>query len=69
MLFLAADPQERRQVLERFYGLNTGLIARFYAGQNTLLDKLRILSGRPPVKFSRAYSAVFRYKPGNRPAN
>jgi len=69
MLFLAADPQERRQVLERFYGLNTGLIARFYAGQNTLLDKLRILSGRPPVKLSRAYSAVFRYKPGNRPAN
>jgi lycopene beta-cyclase len=65
MLFLAADPHERRHVLERFYGLNAGLIARFYAGQNTLMDKLRILSGKPPVKMSRAYTAVFRY-PGNK---
>jgi lycopene beta-cyclase len=61
MLFLAADPHERRHVLERFYGLNAGLIARFYAGQNTLLDKLRILSGKPPVKLNRAYKAVFDY--------
>ena len=62
MLFLAADPHERRHVLERFYGLNDGLIARFYAGQNTLLDKLRILSGKPPVKLKRAFKAVFAYK-------
>ncbi|MCP4001532.1 MAG: lycopene beta-cyclase CrtY [Gammaproteobacteria bacterium] len=61
MLFLAADPHERRHILERFYGLNGGLIARFYAGQNTLLDKLRILSGKPPVKLNRAYTAVFNY--------
>jgi lycopene beta-cyclase len=61
MLFLAAGPHERRQVLERFYGLNAGLIARFYAGANTGLDKLRILSGKPPVKMSRAFKAVFLY--------
>ena len=63
MLFLAADPHERRQVLERFYGLNEALIARFYAGANTRLDKLRILTGKPPVKMSRAFKAVFLYKP------
>ena len=65
MLFLAAGPQERRQVLERFYKLRPGLIARFYAGENTLLDKLRILSGKPPVKMSRAYKAVFGYQSGS----
>lgn len=69
MLFLAAGPQERRHVLERFYKLRPGLIARFYAGDNTLLDKLRILSGKPPVKMSRAYKAVFGYQSGSaRPA-
>jgi len=62
MLFLAAEPEQRRHVLERFYGLNPGLIARFYAGRNNGLDKLRILIGKPPVKISRAYDAVFRYK-------
>ena len=65
MLFLAAGPHERRQVLQRFYGLNAGLIARFYAGANTGLDKLRILSGKPPVKMTRAFKAVFLYKSGH----
>jgi len=64
MLFLAAAAPERRHVLERFYGLNAGLIARFYAGSNTLPDKLRILLGKPPVKLTRAYAAVFDYKHG-----
>ncbi|MGI9290878.1 MAG: lycopene beta-cyclase CrtY [Gammaproteobacteria bacterium] len=62
MLFLAADSHERRHVLERFYGLNEDLIARFYAGHNTLVDKCRILIGKPPVKLNRAYRAVFRYR-------
>jgi lycopene beta-cyclase len=38
MLFLAADGQARWQVIQRFYGLNAGLIARFYAGRNTWTD-------------------------------
>ena len=61
MLFLAAEPAERRVVLERFYGLNEGLIGRFYAGRNTLADKVRILSGKPPVGLGRAFDAVFRH--------
>jgi lycopene beta-cyclase len=64
MLFLAAAAPERRHVLERFYGLNAALIARFYAGNNTLPDKLRILLGKPPVKLERAFAAVFNYTPG-----
>jgi len=62
MLFLAAGPAERRIVLQRFYHLNPSLIERFYAGENTLLDKARILIGKPPVKISRAFDAVFRYR-------
>ena len=61
MLFLAAEPLQRRQVLERFYGLNEGLISRFYAGRNTGTDKLRILVGKPPVPLGRAWQAVFGY--------
>ena len=55
-------PAERRIVLQRFYHLNDRLIERFYAGENTIADKLRILIGKPPVKISRAYDAVFRYR-------
>jgi len=62
MLFLAANPRERRSILERFYGLNDSLIARFYAGQNTLADKLRILTGKPPVPIRPAFKSVFRYQ-------
>ena len=63
MLFLAAAPDERRHVLARFYGLNERLIRRFYAGRNTLADKIRVLVGKPPVPLARAWDAVFRYEP------
>lgn len=58
MLFRAAEPAERYRVLERFYTLDPGLIARFYAGQSTLFDRLRVLSGKPPVPIGRAISAI-----------
>jgi lycopene beta-cyclase len=54
MLFLAAEPPERRAVLERFYRLPESVIARFYAGSTTAADKARILIGRPPVSLRRA---------------
>ena len=63
MLFLAAEPAERRQIMERFYGLSPALIARFYAGRNTLADKARILTGKPPVSIGRALNSIFRYRP------
>ena len=54
MLFEAADPYERRHVMQRFYRLPEPLIERLYAGRSTLADKARILTGRPPVPVGRA---------------
>jgi lycopene beta-cyclase len=45
-------------VLERFYGLPEALIARFYAARLTGLDKLRILSGKPPVPIGAALRCI-----------
>ena len=54
MLFRAAKPEKRYKVLERFYGLNEGLVARFYRKRITKADKLRILMGKPPVPIHKA---------------
>jgi len=58
MLFKAAEPAERYKVLERFYRLDPRLIGRFYAGRSTMLDKLRVLTGKPPVPLGRAVAAI-----------
>ena len=58
MLFKAAEPDERYRILERFYRLNPQLVGRFYAGRSTAIDKLRILTGKPPVPINRAIAAI-----------
>ncbi|MET3761026.1 lycopene beta-cyclase CrtY [Sphingomonas sp. UYEF23] len=58
MLFRAAEPEERYRVLERFYRLDQRLVRRFYAGRSTMMDKARILTGKPPVPISRALRAI-----------
>ncbi|MET3824703.1 lycopene beta-cyclase [Sphingomonas sp. PvP055] len=58
MLFRAAEPEERYRVLERFYRLDSQLVRRFYAGQSTMMDKARILTGKPPVPIGRALQAI-----------
>ncbi|WP_431469134.1 lycopene beta-cyclase CrtY [Sphingosinithalassobacter sp. LHW66-3] len=58
MLFRAAEPGERYRILERFYRLDAGLIARFYAGHSTATDRLRVLSGKPPVPIGKAVAAI-----------
>lgn len=63
MLFLAGRPDGRWQVMQRFYRLNPGLIARFYAGRLTLADKARILTGKPPVPVGEALQAVLKQTP------
>lgn len=60
MLFRAADPAERYRIFQRFYRLSPALIARFYAGASTRADKLRLLSGKPPVPVGRAVTALAR---------
>lgn len=42
-------PEQRWLILQRFYRLNDGLITRFYAGQLTYYDMIRILVGKPPL--------------------
>jgi lycopene beta-cyclase len=54
MLFCAAEPDQRYRIFERFYGLSDPLIRRFYAGRLNWNDKVRVLSGKPPVPVLRA---------------
>lgn len=63
MLFMAGEADKRWQVMQRFYTLNEGLIARFYAGQLTLADKARILAGKPPVPVGEAMLAILKLTP------
>lgn len=58
-LFQASAPERRYRLLERFYGLDIDLISRFYAGRSTLADKIRVLSGKPPIPISRALPCLF----------
>ncbi len=54
MLFMAAKPEERYVILERFHRLPTPLVERFYANRLQWADKIRILVGRPPVPIIEA---------------
>jgi len=58
MLFRAAQPERRYRILERFYRLPEPLIARFYAARSTAFDKVRILSGKPPVPVAAAVGCL-----------
>jgi len=59
MLFRAAAPGDRWAVMQRFYGLPEPLISRFYAGHPSWRDRLRILTGKPPVPLGAALRAAF----------
>jgi lycopene beta-cyclase len=61
MLFMAAQPEERFKVLQRFYHFHQTRIERFYAGDLKISDCIRILSGRPPVPIRKAVRClIFR---------
>ncbi|MEQ1496643.1 MAG: lycopene beta-cyclase CrtY [Novosphingobium sp.] len=60
MLFNAARPDERYKVFAHFYRLSPDLIARFYSGAPKPIDRMRILSGRPPVPITSAIKALLR---------
>lgn len=65
MMFRAAGPADRRRIFERFYRLPQPLIARFYSGKLTLLDKARLVAGKPPVPVTAALRAICQ--PAHRP--
>ena len=58
MIFHAAAPHHRYRIFERFYRLSEPLVARFYSGDLTMLDKARILTGRPPVPIGAALRSL-----------
>jgi lycopene beta-cyclase len=59
MLFHAARPERRYRAFEHFYRLERPVIERFYAGRSSPGDKLRVVSGRPPVPIGKAVAALF----------
>jgi lycopene beta-cyclase len=59
MLFRAAEPERRYVVMQRFYRLSEPLIQRFYAGRPTMIDRIRILTGKPPVPMGRALKCLW----------
>lgn len=63
MLFDAASPAGRHRIFERFYQLPAPLIERFYAGQSSLADKIRVLCGRPPVPIRAAMRVLTPHIP------
>ena len=62
MLFRGAVPDQRYRVLEHFYRLPRPLVERFYAGKSSWADRLRVLSGRPPMPISAAVRALLGMK-------
>lgn len=67
MLFGAAKPEERYRIFSRFYRLSPQLIERFYAARSTRADKLRTLTGKPPVPIPRALRALASHRPALSP--
>lgn len=67
MLFVAAEPINRYRTLEHFYTLDTRLVERFYAGRSTIMDRVRIFAGRPPVPVTRALAVIAGTAPDPKP--
>ena len=66
MLFLAAQDEERRTILERFYEHPDALVGRLYAASNHWTDWFTVFSGRPPIPPLRALSTLVKYPLGIR---
>ena len=61
-LFLGADPAKRFKTLQHTYAKDESLLARFYAGKSTRMDKLSLLTGKPPIPVSRAIPLLLKYR-------
>jgi lycopene beta-cyclase len=57
-MFRAGSPDQRYRVMQRFYRLPEELIGRFYAGEPSWADSVRLLAGRPPVPVGQALIAA-----------
>jgi lycopene beta-cyclase len=58
MMVGAIESERRREIFSRFYKtLPAAVIARFYSGDLTIADKIRILNIRPNISWSRAFKS------------
>ena len=62
LLFFAGASSKRYKILQHFYRLPDPLVARFYAARLSRADKLRILTGKPPVPFASAIKVLARHR-------
>jgi lycopene beta-cyclase len=58
LLFLAAHPDKRFEIMQRFYSLDEPLIERFYRAASTRADKARIMFGRPPAPILKVLAHI-----------
>ena len=64
MMFYAGDPQNRFRIMEHFYRHPGDTIDRFYANIPQFSDKLRMVSGKPPVPVWDGLKAFVMDRPG-----
>ena len=62
LLFFAGASSKRYKILQHFYRLPDPLVARFYGAKLSRSDKLRILTGKPPVPFANAIKVLARHR-------
>ena len=66
MLFLAGGAEDRWRIFARFFHLPQPLIERFFAGRSTALDRMRLMTGKPPVPFFSALRCIPATNQGER---
>ena len=59
LMFEAAIPKERYRVLQHFYQLKDSLVENFYRGSLSAVERVRILSGKPPVPMGAALRCLW----------
>ena len=62
MMFRGCAPDRRYTLLQRFYRMPEPLIERFYAARLTRLDRLRIVTGKPPIPLTAALGCLSERK-------
>ena len=62
MMFRGCAPDRRYTLLQRFYRMPEPLIERFYAARLTKRDRLRIVTGKPPIPLTAALRCLSETK-------
>jgi lycopene beta-cyclase len=60
MMFLGAKPTQRRNIMQQFYRRNEGLIFRFYNQSLSTFDRIRMLTGVPPIPIKDGLRTFFQ---------